>query len=148
MNAQYEGCDPILCANLFRKVDANLIQLLHSLTPGEWDFQTVSAKWKVRDVAAHLLDSALRKLSIVRDSAYVEAVETPTPHDVVMMVNRLNAEGVSVYRRLSPSLLIDMMKLACEQSAQFHESLDPFAPAAFAVSWAGGGIPKLVRYGP
>jgi hypothetical protein len=30
-----------------------------------------------------------------------------------------------------------MMKLACEQSAAFHESLDPFAPATFAVSWAG-----------
>jgi len=30
-----------------------------------------------------------------------------------------------------------MMKLACEQSAVFHESLDPFAPAAFGVSWAG-----------
>ena len=29
------------------------------------------------------------------------------------------------------------MKDACEQSARFHESLDPFAPAAFNVSWAG-----------
>jgi hypothetical protein len=27
--------------------------------------------------------------------------------------------------------------MACEQSADFHESLDPFAPAAFNVSWAG-----------
>jgi hypothetical protein len=30
-----------------------------------------------------------------------------------------------------------MMKVAYEQSAGFHESLDPFAPAAFSVSWAG-----------
>ena len=52
-------------------------------------------------------------------------------------MNRLNREGVTVYRRLSPPVLIDLMKLACEQSARFHESLDPFAPAAFAVSWAG-----------
>jgi hypothetical protein len=29
------------------------------------------------------------------------------------------------------------MKAACEQSAQFHECLDPLAPAAFNVSWAG-----------
>jgi len=29
------------------------------------------------------------------------------------------------------------MKEACEQSARFHESLDPFAPAVFNVSWAG-----------
>jgi hypothetical protein len=52
-------------------------------------------------------------------------------------VNRLNQEGVTVYRRLSPTVLIDMMKMACEPSADFHESLDPFAPAAFNVSWAG-----------
>jgi len=29
------------------------------------------------------------------------------------------------------------MKSACEQSARFHQSLDPFAPATFNVSWAG-----------
>jgi len=52
-------------------------------------------------------------------------------------VNRLNQEGVTVYRRLSPPVLVDLMQVACEQSARFHESLDPFAPAAFAVSWAG-----------
>jgi hypothetical protein len=44
---------------------------------------------------------------------------------------------VTVYRRLSPAVVIDLMQVACEQSARFHESLDPFAPAAFAVSWAG-----------
>ena len=30
-----------------------------------------------------------------------------------------------------------MMTIACEQSANFHESLDPFARAAFNVTWAG-----------
>lgn len=29
------------------------------------------------------------------------------------------------------------MEQVCAQSADFHESLDPYAPAAFAVSWAG-----------
>jgi hypothetical protein len=52
------------------------------------------------------------------------------------LVNRLNAEGVTVYRRLRP-VLIDMMKAACQQSASFHDSLDLFAPATFTVSWAG-----------
>ncbi|HLZ07100.1 MAG TPA: maleylpyruvate isomerase N-terminal domain-containing protein [Chloroflexota bacterium] len=118
-------------------MDQELIDLLRSLTRGEWDIQTVAASWKVRDVAAHLLDTALRKLATVRDSCYVEAAEIHTPQDVVTLVNRLNREGVTVYRRLSPSVLIDLMQVACEQSASFHESLDPFAPAAFAVSWAG-----------
>jgi uncharacterized protein (TIGR03083 family) len=131
------GTDPILCAHLLRRVDEKLIDLLRSLAPHEWDIQTVAPLWKVRDVAAHLLDTTLRKLSMVRDSFYVEAVSIESPQDVITLVNRLNREGVTVYRRLSPPVLIDMMKTACEQSADFHESLDPFAPAAFAVSWAG-----------
>jgi uncharacterized protein (TIGR03083 family) len=131
------GLDPILCAHLLRKVDGKLADLLVSLEPSEWDLQTVAPLWKVREVAAHLLDTALRKLSMVRDSCYVEAVILRTPQDVIALVNHLNAEGVAVYRRLSPPVLIDLMKLACEQSAKLHESLDPFAPATFNVSWAG-----------
>ncbi|HEU4434555.1 MAG TPA: maleylpyruvate isomerase N-terminal domain-containing protein [Pyrinomonadaceae bacterium] len=118
-------------------MDEKLIGLLRSLTVSEWDAQTVAPRWQVRDVAAHLLDTVLRKLSIVRDSWHVENVDIRSPQDVVKLVNRLNEEGVTVYRRLSPPVLIDLMKMACEQSASFHESLDPFAPAAFGVSWAG-----------
>ena len=129
--------DPILCAHLLRRVDEKLIELLLSLPASEWDAQTVVPRWRVRDVAAHLLDTVLRKLSLVRDSWSVENVKIESPQDVAKLVNRLNDEGVRVYRRLSPPVLIDMMKMACEQSAGFHESLDPFAPAAFGVSWAG-----------
>ena len=137
MTLQSSGSDPILCAHLLRRVDEKLIELLRSLSASEWDAQTVAPRWKVRDVAAHLLDTVLRKLSIVRDSWDVERVDIRSPEDVVTLVNRLNEEGVTVYRRLSPPVLIDMVKMACEQSASFHESLDPFAPAAFGVSWAG-----------
>jgi uncharacterized protein (TIGR03083 family) len=137
VSAQCSGLKPILCAHLLRRVDEKLIDLLRSLEPGEWDLQTIAPLWKVRDVAAHLLDTVLRKLSVVRDSCHVEAVTIRSPQELIALVNRLNAEGVTVYRRLSPPVLIDMMKLACEQSACFHESLDPFAHAMFAVSWAG-----------
>ena len=131
------GIGPIHAAHLLRKVDAKLIELLRSLTPEEWSLPTIAAPWTVRDVAAHLLDTPLRKLSLARDSCYVEAAEVRSPHDLVELINRLNREGVAVYRRLSPTVLIDMMQLACEQGARYHESLDPFAPASFAVSWAG-----------
>lgn len=137
MTLQIGGCDPILCATLLPKVDAELIELLRSLTPDEWNLPTVAPQWKVRDVAAHLLDTPLRKLSMVRDHCFVEGVEIRSPQDVVTLVNRLNREGVAVFRRLSPPVLIDLMRIACQQSADFHQSLDPFAPAVFNVSWAG-----------
>jgi uncharacterized protein (TIGR03083 family) len=128
---------PILCAHLLRKVDEKLIDLLSALAPGEWELQTVAPLWKVRAVAAHLLDTALRKLSLVRDSCYVETTDIRSPQDVITLVNRLNREGVAVYRRLSPQVLIDLLRLATKQFAEFHESLDPFDPATFNVSWAG-----------
>lgn len=132
-----DALGPILCAHLIRRVDNALLDLLASLTAEEWDEQTSVPAWRVRDVAAHLLDTALRKLSMVRDQSKADAVEIRTPQDVAALVNRLNREGVTVYRRLSPSILIQLTKEACSQSAEFHESLDPFAPAAFSVSWAG-----------
>src|SRR5215472_10435792 len=129
--------EPILCAHLLRPVDEKLVDLLRSLSAEEWDLQTIAPMWKVRDVAAHLLDTSLRKLSMVRDHCFVKAAEIRSNDDLIALVNRLNQEGVTVYRRLSPQVLIEMIRIASEESVRFHESLDPLAPAAFAVSWAG-----------
>jgi uncharacterized protein (TIGR03083 family) len=137
MTERVSGTGPILCASLLRRVDAKLVELLRDLRAEDWDQQILAPAWKVRDVAAHLLDTALRKLSMVRDRCFVEQLNIQTPQDVVDLVNRLNREGVTVYRRLGPQVLTGMMESACRQSADFHESLDPFAPATFNVSWAG-----------
>jgi len=128
---------PILCAHLLRTVDDQLLELLAVLRAEEWDLPTVAGEWRVRDVAAHMLDTVLRKLSLARDGWVVKQAAIRSAEDLAAFVNRLNREGVSVFRRLSPPVLIAMMRLACRESAEFHESLDPFAPAAFAVSWAG-----------
>jgi len=124
---------PILCAHLLRKVDEQLVELLSSLDESQWDLQTVAPAWKVRDVAAHLLDTSLRKLAIVRDGHPAG----PAPDGLAAFINRLNREGVASYRDLSPAILISRIQKASEEFAKFHESLDPYAPAAFAVSWAG-----------
>ncbi len=137
MADRISGTEPIFCAHLLRRVDAKLIELLRELHPEEWELQTLVPAWKVRDVAAHLLDTALRKLSMVRDCCFVEQPNISCEQDVVELVNRLNREGVAVHRRLSPRVLIAMMEPVCNQSADFHEALDPFATAIFNVSWAG-----------
>ncbi|HKV62755.1 MAG TPA: maleylpyruvate isomerase N-terminal domain-containing protein [Candidatus Acidoferrum sp.] len=139
MNHQIEPLQPILTAHLFPKVDGMLIELLRSLAQEDWEKRTVSPKWKVKDVAAHLLDTALRGISIGRDG-YV--AETPSIHsaaDLAAFINRLNAEGVSVYRRLSPTILIALMEVAAKALAESHASRDPFAMAPYGVSWAGEG---------
>jgi uncharacterized protein (TIGR03083 family) len=137
MNNQPGGTQPILCASTIRQVDQHLISLLPSLTPAEWALPTIVPQWCVRDVVAHLLDTALRKLSMGRDKNRVEQVSIQSHQDVIALVNRLNKEGVTVYRRLSPTVLTELMQIACNHTADFYESLDPFATAAIGVSWAG-----------
>ncbi len=112
MNNQLNGTQPILCAPAIRQVDQKLIELLVSLDPAEWELPTIAPQWSVRDVAAHLLDTALRKLSGARDRCRVEHVDIRSHQDVIVLVNRLNKEGVTVYRRLSPRILTQLMDLA------------------------------------
>jgi uncharacterized protein (TIGR03083 family) len=133
---------PILTAHLFPRIEGQLIDLLRSLSAEEWQAQTVSPRWKVKDVAAHLLDTQLRKLSLVRDGCVPELPAAGSLFDLAVLINRLNGEGVAVYGRLSPPILIELMELASRQSVEFHQSLDPFAEAAFPVSWAGEEVSR------
>src|SRR2546427_861626 len=128
---------PILTAHLFPKLDAMLIELLRSLTPEDWEKQTVSPKWKVKDVAAHLLDTPLRGVSIARDGYLPEAPRISSSVELAAYINRLNEEGVSLYRRLSPAVLISLMQVASQLLAEYHRSRDPDASAPYGVSWAG-----------
>lgn len=127
---------PMLVADRLPVVDERLLSLLRGLTPDEWDRPTVVPGWKVRHVAAHLLDTQVRKLSVVRDGHVPTSLEPP-PKDLVDLINRLNAEGVAFYSRLSPQVLVTLLEAASRESCAFHLALDPFATATFAVSWAG-----------
>jgi uncharacterized protein (TIGR03083 family) len=128
---------PILTAHLFPKLDAMLLELLRSLTAEDWEKQTVSPKWKVKDVAAHLLDTPLRGVSIARDGYLPEAPRISSSVELAAYINRLNEEGVRLYRRLSPAVLISLMQVASQLLAEYHRSRDPHASAPYGVSWAG-----------
>lgn len=128
---------PIFTAHLFPKVDGLLLELLRSLSLEEWERQTVSPKWKVKDVAAHLLDTALRGVSFGRDGYVPPSPNIDSAAALGAYINRLNEEGVTVYRRLSPDVLISLMEIACNQLVEYHAARDPRAEAPYGVSWAG-----------
>ena len=120
-------------APLIAQVEALLLELLASLSPEDWNRPTIVPGWTVHHIAAHLLDGALRKVAIIRDGHI-----TQTPQgDFVAFLNKLNADGVAVYARLSPRQLLQHLQLASAEFCAFHTALDPAAPAAFPVSWAG-----------
>src|SRR5215475_5461797 len=131
------GLHPISTAHLFPTLESELLKLLASLSAEDWEKQTLAPKWKVKDVAAHMLDTQLRKLSACRDGYAPERHTINSPAELVELINTLNENGVSLYRRLSPRVLISLMELASRESAVYHLSLDPMDEAQFSVSWAG-----------
>jgi uncharacterized protein (TIGR03083 family) len=119
--------EPILTAHLLAPLNEELIALLRGLSTEEWDAHAVGA-WSVRDVAAHLLDSAMRRLSFGRDGLPPAASFDP---------NAMNREWVAAMRRLSPRVLTELLGEYGRQQAEYLASLDPHAKAMWPVSWAG-----------
>jgi uncharacterized protein (TIGR03083 family) len=137
MSGAREPLQPIFTAQLFPKLEAQLIELLRGLSPEDWEKPTLAPKWKVKDVAAHLLDTQVRKLAAARHGYKPENSKKLSPDQLVALINHLNAEGVRAYSQLSPDELISWMESASRDSAKYHRLIDPFARAMFPVSWAG-----------
>ena len=123
---------------LFGPLQGELVQLLSGLPAADWELPTVAGAWRVRDVAAHLLDTDLRRISLQRDG-WTLPVETPITGwaDLVRLLNGLNAGWVEAARRLSPRVLTDLLAYSGRELASVVATLDPDAPAPFGVLWAG-----------
>ncbi len=124
---------------LFPELDRRLIALLRSLPAEAWAKPTLCSQWTVKDIAAHLLDSGLRRLAMARDGFYGEkpATKIKSYQDLVDYLNRLNAEWVTAMRRVSPTVLIDQLEYSSTRVSMYFQTLDLSAPAPFAVAWAG-----------
>jgi uncharacterized protein (TIGR03083 family) len=120
--------EPVLTAGLFAPLHGELIALLRGLSADEWNAPTVAGAWTVKDVAGHLLDTNLRRLSLHRDA------HVPPPFT---SFNDINQTGVAFMRRLSTGMLVELLDRYGEQLCDFFASLDPIAPAKWNVSWAG-----------
>lgn len=131
--------EPTLTAPLFPGLHEALVTLLRSLGPDAWKAPTIAGDWRVRDVAAHLLDAELRKLSVLRDGhRLTPPVEAFTsPGGLTAWLNALNAEGVRAAERLSPRVITDLLDFAGPQHAALVAGIDAMAPAVFPVAWAG-----------
>ncbi|HST58861.1 MAG TPA: maleylpyruvate isomerase N-terminal domain-containing protein, partial [Longimicrobium sp.] len=128
---------PVKTAHLVPDLNAELIRLLRGLSPAEWD-RPATPRWRVRDVAAHLLDGDIRRLSAGRDGVAMRPNVPIAGHDdLVGWLNWMNAEWVGVARRMSPAVLITLLEATGPQVAEFLASLDPAAPALWPVGWAG-----------
>ena len=130
---------PIQVAGLFRELHDHLMTLLRSLSAEDWFRPTSSSERTVKDIASHLLDGSVRRLSLQRDG--FTPPDGPrqfgSVQELTTYIHRLNAEWTTATRRVSPKLLLQWLDSTGRELAEFFESLDPFAPAFFPVAWAG-----------
>src|SRR5262249_730504 len=73
-----------------------------------------------------------RKLSGISSGPRLTSYE-----EIVAFINELNASGVAYWRRVSPSVLTDLLERAGENVAMEVAQLDPHATARISVAWAG-----------
>ncbi|MDQ3290291.1 MAG: maleylpyruvate isomerase N-terminal domain-containing protein, partial [Bacteroidota bacterium] len=124
--------------HLFAELDRKLIQLLKSLSPEDWEKQTVAKLWKVKDVVAHLLDGNIRVLSIQRDRYFGEQPPAISSYqDLVDWLNQLNADWVKASKRISPGVLILLHETTGPLVSAYYQSLNLQEKAIFSVAWAG-----------
>ncbi len=124
---------PILVADLFAPLNEELVRLLRGLTPPEWNARAVGT-WTVKDVAGHLLDTTLKRLSAQRDRYSAPLAIT---HGLATIINEMNSQWVSAARRISPKILVEMLDRYGSEMAEYMTTLDSNANAEWAVSWAG-----------
>ncbi|MES2373575.1 MAG: maleylpyruvate isomerase N-terminal domain-containing protein [Bacteroidota bacterium] len=128
---------PIDVVHLLPVLDEKLIPLLKSLTPEEWQQQTIAKLWTVKDVATHLLDGNIRILSMLRDDYHGESPNIHSYQDLLDYLNGLNADWVKAMKRVSPTMLILLHEATAKAYCDYYASLDPFGKSGFAVDWAG-----------
>jgi uncharacterized protein (TIGR03083 family) len=121
----------------FRPLSREIVDTLRSTADGDWERPTMAARWRVRDVAAHMIDTALRRLSLQRDRRAIASAPVLTDRDLVTLINDLNATWVRAADRFSPRVLTDLYSQASSDLADFVEGLDLDAAARLPVSWAG-----------
>ena len=131
---------PVLTVDLFPEERAALVELLSSLSNEDWGTPTVCPGWSAKDIAAHLLGDDAGRLSRGRD-AFSAAAFTSFDRDtfeaeLLAFINRQNEAWVEAARRLSPRLLIYLLRWSGEETPRYFESLDLYALGE-PVSWAG-----------
>jgi len=129
---------PILTVDLFPILEGKLIELLRCLRHDDWSRPTLAKQWTVKDIAAHLLDGNLKRLSIQRDGFFGLAAPPREGYEAfIAFINRNNANWVQAAGRLSPRVVIDLIEITSKQVYDLFRGLDPNAPALWGVSWAG-----------
>ncbi len=127
---------------LFPRERAELLTVLRSLRPDEWQLATVCAGWSIHDVALHLLNGDLRFVAGRRDgyqSPHGPRVEPPYGRsEVTALVDEINNRWIAGARWMSPRQVIDQLERSGAEYAETMAGFDMDAPG-IPVDWIQPG---------
>ncbi len=125
--------------HLFSEITEKLITLLRGLSIEKWDFPTCYPTWKVKDIVAHLIQTAVSRLSVQRDR-YISSKFfdlNPQFKDLSATIDQINTNWSLIFSQISPRILLDFIEIAERQLAHFIQSQDLHSDALYSVAWAG-----------
>lgn len=120
---------------LFAEERRDLLDLLEDLPASDWTRATPAEGWSVKDLALHLLDGDLGRLSRDRDGDTTGLL--PVDVDGSAFAEALAAKNqrwIAAARQLSPRVIQELLLLSTGLVHEWTSSADLFAPTR--VSWA------------
>lgn len=125
--------------HLFPKLTEELLKLLRGLKSSDWLKPSPIDGRTIKDLVSHIIDGSLRNLSIQRDN-FVDKTNVPNINsykDLVDYIQKLNKDWMIVSRRLSPTILIDLLEYSDKKYYEFLKTKNLKDKAIFSVAWAG-----------
>ena len=124
---------------LFGEITDKLLALLGSLDGAQWDLPTCYPSWTVKDIAAHLVQTGLGRLSGQRDGYARKGGSGGGPSFEALSgaIDRSNADWAERFSSLSPRVILDLLSVSERQLADFIRTQDLRSPALYPVAWAG-----------
>jgi len=124
---------------LFPELTDKLIELLRNIKYDDWKKPSPIKGRTVHDLVAHLIDGSLRRLSLQRDGHSSDKIKVNLNSytDLINYIQNLNKIWMDTTDRLSPRILIDLLKYSENELIDFFKTLKPMERAIFSVQWAG-----------
>jgi uncharacterized protein (TIGR03083 family) len=116
---------------MLRPERAAFVEVLNRLDESDWDAPTECPAWSVKGVALHVLGDDLSLLSRQRDEATNGLVLFAADHpgaDFRRLLDGFNEQWVTAASFLSRELVLELLRLAGDWTAEFYEAVDLDAP--------------------
>ena len=125
----------------FRKVNQRLLELLRDLDSDDWAKPTAIPTRDVKDLAAHLLQGSLGRVTSLRDGYRRSTPPINDYKSLVDFIQLCNREFMTGMKRVSSEIITELIAIYDEKVVALFEAADPHEQG-LGVAWAGENVSK------